>query len=261
MKKSLPNCSWSLSDVVKDQMALRNIKISTLTIQKWMSSQKKDACSVAIRDTAAAVPTEVLLWWNLETTTQGRKQFHQMSHRKWARCLHMTKGDEERRWGAHFSYCSSCLCITFFYYSFGHLRCFPSGYIFFFIPAIQCSLSFSLFHLPSDTLPYPQLNSIPGVFLLRNIHATLGVMGMQPLQRSRWHPLATSRLFGTRRDVATISSIFGCKRAEARFSTAHLFMPKPAVGVQIHFDAREGTDFTGLWRSISTPSVCTKRQR
>lgn len=84
------------------------------------------------------------------------------------------------------------------------------------------------------------------IHTLRNIHATLGVMVMQPLQRSRWHPLATSRLFGTRRDVATFSSIFRCKRAEARFCTARLFMPKPAVAVLIHFDAREGTDFTGL---------------
>lgn len=147
-----------------------NIKISTLTVQERTSSQTK-ACSVDTRATAAAVPPEVLLWCNLATATQGGKQFHQMSHRKWARCLHMTERDEERRWGARFSYCSSCPCIVFFFCFSSHLGWFPSRC--FFIPAVQFSISLSLFHLPSATLPYPQLNSIPGVFLLWNIHVTI----------------------------------------------------------------------------------------
>lgn len=57
-----------------------------------------------------------------------------------------------------------------FFFSY-HLRRFPSGCIF--IPAIQFSISFGPFHLSSAASPRPQLNSIAGIFLLRNTHVTI----------------------------------------------------------------------------------------
>lgn len=59
---------------------------------------------------------------------------------------------------------------SFFFFPY-HLRSFPSGCVF--IPAIQFSISFGLFHLSSAASPRPQLNSIPGIFLFRNTHVTI----------------------------------------------------------------------------------------
>lgn len=163
-----------------------NIKISTLTVQERTSSQTK-ACSVDTRATAAAVPPEVLLWCNLATATQGGKQFHQMSHRKWARCLHMTERDEERRWGARFSYCSSCPCIVFFFF-------FPATSDDSQADAFLFRPSNFPFLLVSFIFPLPRcliLSSIPFqvfffyetfMWLLR-----LGVIGMQLLHLIKWH--------------------------------------------------------------------------
>lgn len=158
IEKSLTNCSWSLSDVVEHQMAAPLIsKHQPSQFRSEWAHKRKNACSVATRATSA-VPLEVLQWWNLATATQGGKQFHQMSHRNWARCLHMTERDEERRWGARFSYCSSCPCVIFFTATLDDSQadaflCQPSNFPFplvsFIFPLPRClilsSISFQLF--------------------------------------------------------------------------------------------------------------------